>query len=500
MDQSDIVAWLRSGAPWGRAPKVEETHAAYVFLTGERAFKLKKAVNLGYLDFSTPEKRRHVLERELKLNRRTAHEMYRRVLPVTLHDGKLALDGQGAAVDFLLEMERFPDGALLSELADAGKLDVAMIEKLAHQIAAFHAAAELVRGVDWPRAARRIADENLRDLQAQTAVFDRAVLTKHEAARAAADAGAAEALAHESANVRRCHGDLHLRNVFVAHGRPVLFDCIEFDDFYATIPPLYDLAFLLMDLSARGLHEHANRALNAWIMDQTPARWHATLDDLAALPAYLTWRAEVRAKTEGRKSGGAQSAQTYLSLATALAELAAPVLVAVGGLSGTGKSTLARAIAPGIGRVPGAIHLRTDEIRKRQAGVSVDARLPPAAYTADRTAQVYGTMDHLARAALVAGQAVIADAVFAREDERKAIEAVAVKLKVPFIGLWLEAPTTTLETRLDRRTGDASDADKAVLHRQLTYDLGQITWTKLDAGQGAHALADAARKVASRRA
>ncbi len=494
MDQSDVAAWLRSGAPWGEVPKVEETHAAFVFLVGERAFKLKKAVNLGYLDFSTPEKRHHVLDRELKLNRRTAHEMYRRVLPITERDGKLKLDGQGRAVDFVLEMKRFADGALLSDMADHGKLDVAMVEKLAHHVAAFHAAAESVPKVDWPAAAARIADENLRDLRDQRTVFDAASLPPHTVNRESVHNAAHETLKRQSSAVRHCHGDLHLRNAFVDHGRPILFDCIEFDDFYANIPPLYDIAFLIMDLCARGLTDHANRALNAWIMDQPPPRWHGLLDDLAALPAYLTWRAEIRAKTEGRKPGATDAARRYLKLASDFATPSAPLLIAIGGLSGTGKSTLARALAPVIGRAPGAIHLRTDEIRKRQAGVSLDAHLAPAAYTAERTAHVYATMDDLAGAALHAGQAVIADAVFAREDERRAIEAVASKACARFIGLWLEAPAPTLETRLAHRTGDASDADKTVLHRQLGYDLGNIAWTKLDAGQGAHALANAARK------
>jgi aminoglycoside phosphotransferase family enzyme/predicted kinase len=494
MDQSTIIDWLRAGGPWGEAPKVEETHAAYVFLTGERAFKLKKAVNLGYLDFSTPEKRKHTLERELKLNRRTAHEMYRRVLPITENAGKLALDGQGRAVDFVLEMKRFGDGALLSEWADHGKLDVAMAEKLAHQIAAFHAAAEVVSNVDWPKAASRIADENLRDMRDQPNVFDPASLRAHVSNRDHVHDAGRESLKYQSEAVRRCHGDLHLRNAFVEHGRPVLFDCIEFDEFYASIPPLYDLAFLIMDLWSRGLHAQANRALNAWIMDQPPPRWHGLLMDLAALPAYLTWRAEIRAKTEGRRPDAIETARRYFKLASEFATATKPALIAVGGLSGTGKSTLARALAPDLGRAPGAIHLRTDEIRKRQAGVSLDAHLAPAAYTAERTARVYAMMEDLASAALHAGQAVIADAVFAREDERQAIEAVAAKAGVPFIGLWLEAPTPALETRLQRRTGDASDADKAVLHRQLTYNLGQITWTKLDAGQSAHALAEAARK------
>lgn len=494
MDQSDVVAWLRSDAPWGEVPKVEETHAAYVFLVGERAFKLKKSVDLGYLDFSTPEKRRHVLERELKLNRRTAHEMYRRVLPITEHDGKLALDGQGRAADFVLEMKRFADGALLSERADQGKLDVAMVEKLAHHIAAFHATAELVTGIDWPCAAARIADENPRDIEDQPTVFDPVSLPAHAVNRARVHEAARETLKRQSGAVRHCHGDLHLRNAFIEHGRPILFDCIEFDDFYANIPPLYDLAFLIMDLCARGLTEHATRALNAWLMDQPPPRWHGLLEDLAALPAYLTWRAEIRAKTEGRKPGADDTARRYFKLASDFATPSPPVLIAVGGLSGTGKSTLARALAPGIGRAPGAVHLRTDEIRKRQAGVSLDAHLAPAAYTAERSAYVYATMEDLAGAALHAGQAVIADAVFAREDERQAIQAAAAKTGTRFVGLWLEAPTPALETRLDRRTGDASDADKAVLHRQLSYDLGNVTWTKLDAGQGIHALTDAARK------
>jgi len=497
MDQSAIVEWLRAGRPWDKIPKVEETHAAYVFLVGEQAFKLKKAVNLGYLDFSTPEKRRHVLERELKLNRRTAHEMYRRVLPITERDGQLALDGQGRTVDFVLVMNRFADGALLSDWADSGKLDIAMVEKLAHHIAAFHAAAEPVSNIDWPRAAARIADENLRDITDQPAVFDPASVPAHAANRARVHDAARVTLQRQSGAVRHCHGDLHLRNAFVEHGRPVLFDCIEFDDFYANIPPLYDLAFLIMDLCARDLKPHANRALNAWTIDQPPARWHGLLEDLAALPAYLTWRAEIRAKTEGRRSGAAGIARHYFNLACEFAAPSPPALIAIGGLSGTGKSTLARALAPNTGRAPGAIHLRTDEIRKRQAGVSLDAHLAPAAYAAERSARVYAAMEDLAGAALRAGQAVIADAVFARADERKAIEAVAASVGVPFIGLWLEAPTPMLETRLDRRTGDASDADKAVLHRQLTYDLGAITWTKLDAGQAAHALAEAARRHAA---
>lgn len=497
MEQTSIIEWLSAGGPWNRKPDVVETHAAFVFLVGERAFKLKKAVNLGYLDFSTPQKRKQALDRELKLNRRTAHDMYLRVLPVTDANGKLEIDGRGTAIDHVLEMKRFAPGALLSELADHGKLDVPQVEKFAHQIASFHAEAETIFEANWPASFKRIADENMRDLKAQ-AIVDPATLEHHAVARDRAFMFAAAAISRQSKEVRRCHGDLHLANAFVERGRPILFDCVEFDDFYAAIPPLYDVAFLIMDLLGRSLHEHANRALNVWLIDQPPQRWRTATEDLAALPAYLTVRAEVRAKAEGRKPGGKANAKTYLELASALAESTKPSLIAIGGLSGTGKSTLGRALAPALGRAPGAVHLRTDEIRKRQAAVSFDTRLPPSAYSAERSVQVYAAMEDMARAALKAGQAVIADAVFARHDERVAIRTIAQEAHVPFIGLWLEAPSGTLEARLSRRTGDASDADVGVLKKQQTFDLGNIDWHRLDASGGTQATIDAARKILSK--
>lgn len=497
MEQTRIVEWLKSGGPWNRTPEFVETHAAYVFLVGERAFKLKKELKLAYLDFSTPQKRKQALDRELKLNRRTAHDMYLRVLPVTDANGKLEIDGRGTAIDHVLEMKRFATGAQLSELADQGKLDLPLIEKFAHQIASFHAEGETIFEANWPEAFKRITDENLRDLKNQ-AIVDPATLEHHAVARDRAFMQGAAAVARQSKEVRRCHGDLHLANAFVERGRPILFDCIEFDDFYAQIPPLYDLSFLIMDLLARGLPEHANRALNVWLIDQPPQRWRTATEDLAALPAYLTVRAEVRAKAEGRKPGGKDSAKKYLELAGALAESAKPSLIAIGGLSGTGKSTLGRALAPALGRAPGAVHLRTDEIRKRQAAVSFDTRLPPSAYSAERSVQVYTAMEDMARAALKAGQAVIADAVFARHEERAAIRTIAQEAHVPFVGLWLEAPSGALEARLSRRTGDASDADVGVLKKQQTFDLGNIDWHRLDASNGAQATADAAHKLLSR--
>ncbi len=496
MNQAKLVAWLKSAAPWGSAPEVIETHAAYVFLTGEQAFKLKKAVNLGYLDFSTADKRRRALERELTLNRRTAPHIYRRVVPITQTNGKITIDGDGEPVDHLLEMKRFAKGALLSEVAEQGHLDAALIEKFARHVVSFHDHAEMIAGVDWPAAVRRIGDENARDLRSQApATFDPAELDRYIARRDVAMAKHRVVFARQSTTVRLCHGDMHLANAFVDHGEPVLFDCIEFDDFYATIPPLYDLAFLLMDLCARNLTALANRALNAWLVAREPTQWIGALADLAALSLYLALRAEVRAKTEGRKPGARASAQRYLQLASTLLGEKPPRLIAIGGLSGTGKSTLARALAPGLGSAPGAIHLRTDEIRKRLAGVDMDARLPAASYTPEASAKVYAAIEDLAASTLRAGQTVIADAVFAAANERQAIEHIAAAHGAPFVGLWLEAPVPALESRLDRRAGDASDADSAVLRRQLDYDTGAITWHRLDTSAGVAATLEAARNL-----
>lgn len=480
--QTGVVEWLKSGAPWNEKPVVVETHAALVFLIGGHAYKLKKAVDLGYLDFTTLASRRETLARELMLNRRTAPNIYLRTLAVSRSvRGELNLRGEGEPVDWLLEMRRFPDDALLSTEAVRGELTDTTIEALAAHVAAFHDGAERIPA-DWPNAAARIAGENTTDLRSQIPRLPSNLVEKAIAARTAAGTRCVREIEAQSAEVRRCHGDLHLGNVFVEEGRPTLFDCIEFNDFYATIPPLYDLAFLLMDLVARGHERLANRALNTWLLHRKTGDWAGIVSSLRALPFYLALRAEIRAKTEARKPNGLDSARHYLELVSRFAAEQHPRLVAVGGFSGTGKSSLAKEIAWRIGSPPGALHLRSDEIRKRLAGQRLDQRLQESEYAPAKSAMTYATLETLAQSALRAGQAVIVDAVFAREDERRAMHAIAEAAGVPFVGLWLEAPREVLERRLTSRRGDVSDADVAVLHKQLTYDIGHMTWHHIDAG------------------
>jgi predicted kinase len=286
-------------------------------------------------------------------------------------------------------------------------------------------------------------------------------------------------------------------------GRPVLFDAIEFDEALATIDTLYDLAFLLMDLDRRGQLEAANAVLNRYL-------WRSgaeiDLDGLAALPLFLGLRAAIRAMVTAERAGQEEGVASARDRDTARALLAAagaylapsgPQLVAIGGLSGTGKSTLGRALAPGTGPVPGAVHLRSDLERKSLRGAGETTRLGPDAYTRAAGEEVYAVLRAKARHVLAAGHAAIVDAVFAEAGERAAIEAVAAELRVPFRGLWLEAAPGVLLQRVEGRIGDASDATGAVLRLQLAGDTGALTprWSRIDAGGSAAATLARAREA-----
>jgi len=291
-------------------------------------------------------------------------------------------------------------------------------------------------------------------------------------------------IAREQAGlVRRCHGDLHLGNIVLLDGAPVLFDAIEFDRKIATGDVLYDLAFLLMDLIERGLTPAANIVLNRYLNETQRAE---DLDALAALPLFLSLRAAIRAKVAaerwaqgGERARVEQSARDYFALAGKLLAPPPPMLLAVGGLSGTGKSLLARALAAEILPEPGAVVLRSDVERKVLFGVAEADRLPETAYARDITTQVYALLVDKARRVIAAGHSAIVDAVFADERERAAIAQAAPA--DAFHGLFMTADLTTRLARVGGRKGDASDADAAVARRQEQYNLGALQWTPVDA-------------------
>lgn len=505
MNESAIEAFLLKPETHGLPPGVSvariETHASLVFLAGTRVYKMKKPVDFGFLDFTTLEKRHVACKRELALNRRTAPGLYLGLVPVRRVGAALALGGaRGEIVEWLVEMRRFPAEGLFARMADEGRLTRAHIEMLAADIERFHRAAEIRHDRGGAAAFARIvagSDENLRDNIGR--VFDAGDVSR---LRAESDDAIGRLtplldLRRERGFVRHCHGDLHLGNVTLIEEKPVIFDCIEFSDDIACIDILYDLAFLLMDLRFREsddarLQGFANRALNVYFDHVARDSVAEAVDGLALVPLFLATRAGVRAKvtavvadTEAKRA----HSRAYLRFALDALKRGAPRAVAVGGFSGTGKSTLAAALAPRLGMV-GALHLRSDIVRKRLFGVRPLDRLPAEAYAPEVGAGVYDEMMKLGSRALAAGSSVVFDAVFARESERAAVAEVVARAGAAFDGLWLEAPATTLEARVAARAAkarDPSDADVTVLRRQLAYELGDMRWRRIDASRGKEA-------------
>jgi uncharacterized protein len=284
----------------------------------------------------------------------------------------------------------------------------------------------------------------------------------------------------KAGKVRRCHGDLILRNICLIDGVPTLFDCLEFDEGLATIDVLYDLAFLLMDLWHRDQQELANFLCNRYLdeCDET--------DGLPLVPFFMAIRAAVRAHVTAAQADEASSSLrsesiSYFDLAIDLLKGADPILVAIGGVSGSGKSTVASIVAPWLGPPPGARTLNTDRIRKRMYHVAAEVRLPEAAYRPEVSETVYAMLRQQAAGVLARGSAVVVDGVFDRPDERKTIEAVAEAAKIPFRGFWLEAPETTLLARVAARQNDPSDATADVLAVQMERDWGEVGWRRVDA-------------------
>ena len=279
---------------------------------------------------------------------------------------------------------------------------------------------------------------------------------------------------------RHCHADLHLGNILLENGRPILFDCIEFNDVLSDIDVQYDLAFLLMDLDFRRRRDAAVRVLSAYLDQAARNQWAGLFEGLSALPLMMSVRAGVRAHVQAH-SGDDAAAIAYLKVALEHLTPVSPSLTAVGGLSGTGKSSFARRIAPGLGASPGAVVLRTDEIRKRLAGVDHLEALAAPHYAATPANQVYDLLFQEAHSLIQAGRAVVLDATFIDPALRQRAEALAKGSGVDFRGVWLEAPEDVLERRISERRSDASDATAETLKLQLARDIGQMTWTKVDA-------------------
>lgn len=494
-DQQPVIDALSRpatyGLPDGATVERAETHGAIVFLAGERAYKLKRAVKYPYLDYSTPELRRRACLAELEVNRRAAPEIYLGVAAVVGEAGRLRLipcESEGGepagALDWVLVMRRFAESDVLERRRIAGRLSPETMRALAETIAEFHAVAEPRPGFGGATGMSAIVEENVTIIEGMAGrVFDRARVDALARLSWAEMEKVGPLLDRRRAGgfVRRCHGDLHLNNICLIDGRPRLFDAIEFSEEFASIDVVYDLAFLLMDLDCHGLRPFANVVLNRYL-ERTE-----DYDGLAALPLFLSCRAAIRAHVAVTRAEAMHAAapgeevRALLDRAIAYLEPAEARALAIGGVSGTGKTTVARAIAPFLGPSPGAVILRSDVTRKRLLGVDETTRLPETAYTPEVSARVFAALATSAARVVAAGHGVILDAVYGEEFERTDLEQAMRRAGVRFDGIWLEAPADVLAARIGARRGDASDATVAVLRQQLQRIPKPADWTAVDA-------------------
>ncbi len=453
----------------GRPVELVETHISWVLLCEDLAYKLKKPLDLGFLDFSHADARRHACDEELRLNRRLAPSLYLDVLPVRGTPEAPTFDGDGETIDHAVRMRRFADGALFSERLAAGTLGAEQVEALGRRIGEFHLAAPRSPGDSdhgTPRVIEAVTAGLLSSLQSQPMAPQLAAL-RHWLARQAEVLRPVWAARREAGQVRECHGDLHLANATVFEGEVMAFDCIEFDPALRWIDVMNDVAFMVMDLVAHGRRDLAFRFLDAWL------EVTGDHDGLRVLRYYMVARALVRARVGAlrKPSGqGSSAGPDYLASALSIAMSADARLMITHGLSGSGKSFVSQRVL----EYTGAVRLRSDVERKRLFGLRPLERSASGAkdsiYTPEATRRTFDALRIGAALSLDAGFPTIVDAAFLRRSERDMMAALAADRHLPFSILHCHAAEDTLRRRIEARLagcGDASEADERVLRLQM---------------------------------
>lgn len=465
--------------------KVITTHVSMIFLSGRKAYKMKRAVKFPFLDFQNIAARREACEREFEINRHTAPTLYLGVVPVTASDDGFELGGAGEPVEWLVEMNRFDEDTQFDRLAGIERgLRRPIIEVLADVIADFHAHAKISAERGGHAGIRKIAENNVQSFDVLPAGLFDPDLVKSVTDKTLQNIDALQGVfdaRREAGRVRACHGDLHLRNICLVDGKPTLFDAIEFSPDFSEIDVLYDLAFLLMDLDSHGL-----RRLSAFLLNRYLDVGEESADAFSVLPVFLSMRAQIRAHVGAAIAAAQENAEDraremktasqYLNCALEYLNPLPPRLVAVGGLSGSGKSRLAREIASHLGNAPGARVVRTDVVRKRLNGIHPNESLGADGYTHEMTEKTYQQFFAEAKAAMASGQCAVLDAVFASVEHRARAEALAVECGVPFQGLWVDAPEDVRVHRVETRERNVSDVTTEIARQQSDYQLGAVSW------------------------
>jgi len=459
--------------------KLVETHISWVILTGQFAYKIKKPVNLGFVDFSLLEKRRFYCEEEVRLNRRLAPEIYLETVPVTHSPGKPPLmNGKGKAIEYAVKMMLFPWEAQLDRILDRNELKPLHLDGFAHVIATFHKTAQRAETEtaygDLEHLSQPVYENftQIRDNVSNKALLQTLVTLE---TRSHEEIHRLEPVFNQreaDGFIRECHGDLHLRNMAWVNDKPLVFDCIEFNSNLRWIDVISEIAFLVMDLEKRKQSELAYRFLNAYL--ERSGDYHGLL----LLTCYLTYRTLVRAKVEAIRSGQShvppeeqatayQSFQDYLQLAVKYNQGRPLHLIITHGLSGSGKTTLTQRLIEQLG----AIRIRSDVERKRLFGLKAEdngrAKVETDIYSEDASQRTYSKLVELADHALEGGYPVIIDAACLKAEQRERFRSLASIKRIPYTILEFSFSESTLRHRIKNRTHGASDADLTVLEHQM---------------------------------
>jgi aminoglycoside phosphotransferase family enzyme/predicted kinase len=455
------------------AVQLIQTHISYVLLTGEFAYKIKKPLDFGFLNYSTLAARQHFCQEELRLNQRSAADVYLEVVPITQSGDHYQIGGSGEIVEYAVKMRQFPQATLLTNLFERGELTPALVQELAQVIAEFHRKTttnDYIRSFGKVEQVRQAFDENFK--QTEQYIGGPQTQQQFDETKAYCDRFFAEQTALfqqriEADRIRECHGDLHLRNIAYWNHKLLLFDCIEFNEPFRFVDVMYDVAYIVMDLEARQRRDLSTLFLNTYT-EQT-GDW----EGLQVLPIYVSRQTYVRAKVtcfllndpgvpDTEKQAAAKTAALYYRLAWEYSQDKKGRLLLMAGLSGSGKSTTARAIAEQIG----AIQIRSDAVRKHLGGIPLQERGGADLYTPEMHQKTYGRLLELGVKLAQQGYSVILDAKYDRQVWRQAVIEQAAAHHLPLQIIHCDAPTEVLRARLQHRTGDIADATPDLLAQQ----------------------------------
>jgi len=461
-----------------------ETHISLILLTGPFAYKFKKPLNLGFLDFSTLQKRKFCCEEEVRLNRRYSPELYLGVVHFNGNPSSPQLGGEENILEYAVKLLQFPKYSELKYVLDDGRLDSSHIDDLAQQLGLFHSCSEVVPESQYPGSPHCIRQQAMENFAAFKST-DGMVAAINGKLAALEDWSLQSLTALEqvfrsrkhNGRVRECHGDLHLDNIILFRDRLRLFDCIEFSADLRRIDVISEVAFLFMDLDINGHADIGWRFLNAWLQHS------GDYPGLSVLQFYLVYRAMVRAKIACIRltQGGPGTAQreiemnrvlTYIHHADSYSEKREVKLLITHGLSGSGKTYISQQLLEKIG----AIRIRSDVERKRlHALTTTEAtgdEVGKGIYTPDKSRQTYQWLQYMTSQVLAAGYPVIVDAAFLQVAEREQMQQLAADYNVPFVILDFQAAYSSLVSRIESRARegkDPSDADVNVLDWQMKH-------------------------------